>query len=66
MSGQQAVSTATVRYTLLDVQTGNILWEGTSNVRKTGSTSFSKAPPLYEVTMKAQEKIMAGFPTLGK
>ena len=64
--GVASLSSLTLRYTLMSTQNGNILWEGTSNARKSGATTFSKAAPLYEVIDIAQKKILTGLPTLGK
>lgn len=64
--GASAVTSLTLRYTLISVDNGAILWEGIGNARKTGATTFSKAAPLYEVIEIAQKKILTGLPVLGK
>jgi hypothetical protein len=64
--GVASLTSLTLRYTLMSTNNGNTLWEGTSNARKSGATTFSKAAPLYEVIDLAQKKILTGLPELGK
>lgn len=56
----------TVRYYLLSTHKGNILWEATSNVKKSTVTVFEPAPPVYEVISIANEKILTSLPKLGR
>ena len=59
-------TSVTVRYTLLSTSQGVVLWEATSNAKKTTATKVESAPPLYEVIIMAQEKILTALPTLGE
>lgn len=56
----------TVRYVLLSTRYGSVLWEATSNAKKETATTLESAPPLYEVILIAQNKILTALPTLGK
>jgi len=59
-------TSVTIRYVLLSTHNGNVLWEGTSNAKKVTATTVEPAPPLYEVVLIAQHKILGALPTLGK
>lgn len=59
-------ASVTVRYVLLSTRNGDVLWEATSNATKTTATTLGSAPPLYEVIMMAQNKILTALPTLGE
>jgi len=60
-------TSVTVRYALLSTRDGTVLWEATSNAKKTrGDFTLQSAPPLYEVISLAQNKILTALPTLGK
>lgn len=56
----------TVRYTMMDVNKGTVLWEATSDARKETATTLSQSPPLYEAIEMAQKEILASLPTLGQ
>jgi hypothetical protein len=65
--GQRPQTSLTLRYTLLNTNNGNTLWEGSSNADKSkASNSRNPAPPLYEVITAAQQKILTDLPVLGK
>jgi len=52
----------TVRYSILGVDSGKLLWEASSDgIRKT-ATTMEDAPPLIEAILLAQEKIMDNLP----
>ena len=56
----------TIRYTLLSTKDGAILWEGICSATKKGGAATTKAPPLYQVALLAQNKIITSIPLLGK
>lgn len=63
---QQAAETSlTLRYTLMNVQNGNTLWEGTSAASKRKG-SLAKSPPIYEVIDIAMKKMLKSLPELAK
>jgi hypothetical protein len=65
--GQSPLTSLTLRYTLLDTNNGNTLWEGTSNANKSKNGNSNKpAPPLYEVIDLALQKILTDLPALGR
>jgi len=52
----------TVRYTMLGVNDGKLLWEATSDGIATTGTTVEKAPAIIEAVNLAVEKIVGSLP----
>lgn len=65
LASSRGETSVTVRYALLGVSKGMVLWEGTSAARKTATTTLSRTPPLYEVISIAQKRILESMPRFG-
>ena len=65
--GVMARTSLTMRYSLLSILKGDVLWEATCSVSLQSSGSvWSPPPPIIEVIQLAQEKILTDVPYLGK
>ncbi len=60
----KAESRVTVRFTMLDVRRGKMLWEASSEGRKGTITTLEKAPPIIEAITLAVDKVLATLPLL--
>jgi hypothetical protein len=63
---QVGQTSVTIRYTILSTQTGATLWEGIATANKKGGMATTKAPPLFDVTLLARNKVLKSIPVLGK
>jgi hypothetical protein len=63
MAGAKAKTSLTIRYTLLNTNNGQILWEGTSHA--VIQTYRRYAPAIFEVANLAKQKVISAFPSLG-
>ena len=52
----------TVRYSMMGVSSGKLLWEASSEGFRTTPTTIEQAPPIIEAIQLAQQKILATLP----
>lgn len=68
--GVMARTSLTLRYSLLQISKGDVLWEATcsASLQPSGITAsvWSPPPPIIEVIQLAQEKILTDIPYLGR
>jgi hypothetical protein len=62
--GNAAKTSATLRYVIISIATGDILWESSCEASKSSTTTLGKTPPLFEVLEKAQKQIITSVPKL--
>jgi len=59
---QRGQTRVTVRYSILGVDSGKLLWEATSDGIRETASAMEEAPPIIEAIILAQEKIVANLP----
>ncbi len=65
VGAEVGITSLTIRYTLLSTQTGSTLWEGIASANLKGKIASTNAPPLFETTLIARDKILTSIPKLG-
>lgn len=60
--GNKGTTRVTVRYSMMGVQSGKLLWEASSDGLRTTATTLESAPPVIEAVQLAQQKILATLP----
>lgn len=58
----KATTRATVRYAMLGVQSGTLLWEASSIGLLTTVTTLESAPPIMDVVQMAHQKVLETLP----
>ena len=59
-----AKTSATLRYVIISTATGDILWEASCASSKSSTTTLGKTPPLFDILLMAQQKIVTAIPKL--
>jgi hypothetical protein len=59
---KEGATCACVRYSIMDVESGRLLWEASSDASVTTATTAELAPPIIYAVLLAQEKILATLP----
>lgn len=54
----------TVRFTMLDVERGKLVWESSSDGIRTTATTVEPAPPIIDAVNLAVDKILASLPPM--
>lgn len=60
--GNKGTTRVTVRYSMMGVQSGKLLWEASSDGLRATSTTVEPAPPIIEAIKLAQQKILETLP----
>lgn len=60
--GNKGTTRVTVRYSMMGVQSGKLLWEASSDGLRTTATTVEAAPPVIEAIKLAQAKILSTLP----
>jgi len=62
--GNKGTTRVTVRFSMLDTNEGNLIWESSSDGIKGTATTVGSAPPIIEVVNLAVDKILNSLPNL--
>lgn len=62
-SGVPAITTFSLRYSIVSAREALLLWETSEEVRKQRSSNFTSAPPLRDVLPEAVGKVMTTIPS---
>lgn len=60
--GNPGTTRVTVRYSMMGVRSGKLLWEASSDGVRTTGTTLEGAPPIIEAVKLAQQKILSTLP----
>lgn len=63
-SGNRGTTRVTVRFTMLDVNDGKLVWESSSDGIKKTATKLESAPPIIDAVNLAIDKILSNLPPI--